>query len=209
MRSLLAAFLVLSTGCPDPEEGEGEDTSGATEVTSTGMSGSAASTSSTTTTETSTTEPATSSESGEPGSTTMVADDSSSGGATEVECEWFDEPSGERSWGRCSPRMAWQNAEDHCVTEGGHLVSIDGAQAGIFAVNVLTGFDEAWIGLNDLAAADMYEWTDGTPYEYMNWDSDTKQPDNPDHRCVALGISRRWFDYDCDEQRIFVCARPL
>ena len=209
MRYMLAAFLVVIAGCPSEEEGNSSDTEADTGTSSTGMSGSSASTSSSTTTEptTTTTEPVTSSESGEPGSSTMVPETSTSSGSSEVECEWFDEPSGERSWGLCTPASMWQQAEDHCVSEGGHLVSIRSAMDGIFAANVLTGIDEAWIGLNDLGGERMYEWTDGTPYEHMNWD-DT-QPDNPEHRCVAIGVSRRWFDYACDEHRVFVCARPL
>jgi C-type mannose receptor len=120
---------------------------------------------------------------------------------------WYDEPGGDRSWGRCTPALTWQAAEDACVAEGGHLVSIRNAQDGIFAINVLTGVEEAWIGLNDLATPRMYEWTDGTPYEYMNWDDG--QPDDPDHQCAGIGPSRRWFDYACDEERGFVCARPI
>jgi hypothetical protein len=206
MRNLLLVFLAVSTGCPDdPEEGTGADTGGTTDVSSTGMSGSASTSS--TTGDPTTDPPATSSESGDPGSTT--SEGSSSGGSSNVECEWYDQVEQERSWGRCSPRLTWQGAEDHCVSEGGHLASIASGTEGIFASNILLRADEAWIGLNDRETPDTWEWTDGTPYDYTNWDTQSGQPDNPDHDCVAIGITRRWFDYACNEDRIFICIRPL
>jgi hypothetical protein len=208
MRRILASILFVSAGCPDePEEGSGNDTGTGTDPSSTGMSGSSASTSSTTTTDSSTTEMPPTSDPSESGSTTMVAEESSSSGGSGIECEWFDEPDGERSWGLCSPSQTWDLAEAHCVSEGGNLVSINGPDDGVFAINVIGSVAEVWIGLNDIDTVDMYEWSDGNPYEHMNWDK--TQPDNPDHRCVAIGMNRRWYDFACDEHRVFVCARPL
>jgi hypothetical protein len=207
MRCKLALLLFVSTGCPsEPEEGSSEGTDTSTGTSSTGMSGSSASTSSTTA---SSTDTPTGSESGssDSGSSTMVAEGSSSSGSSDIECEWYEEPDGEREWGRCTPGQPWQAAEDYCVAEGGHLVSMNSAQDGVFAINVLSGVAEAWIGLNDIDAENMYVWTDGSPYEHMNWD-DT-QPDSPEHRCVGIGNNARWFDFACDESRVFVCAREL
>jgi hypothetical protein len=208
MRCKLALLLFVSAGCPsEPEEGGNEATESSTGTSSTGMSGSSASTSTTTASTTET--PTSSSESGssDSGSSTMVAEGSSSSGSSDIECEWYEEADGEREWGRCSPGLAWQDAEDYCVGEGGHLVSMNSAQDGVFAINVLSGVAEAWIGLNDIDTERMYVWTDGNPYEHMNWDD--AQPDNPEHRCVGIGGNARWFDYACDEHRVFVCAREL
>ena len=144
-------------------------------------------------------------------STAAVDADSGSSETTssppEIECDWFPRPSGEREWGRCTPASTWDDAEAHCVDLGGHLVSFASASDNLFAINVLGGSGEAWIGLSDQGRAEVYEWTDGTPYDYVNWEDG--QPDARADRCVAIGNSQRWFDYPCEEGRTFLCARPL
>ena len=209
MRTVWIAALVAIAGCPSEEEGSDGETGTATDpvTTTVGMSttmapGTSSGPETTTGGGGSTTTGGTTSGS-ESGSSSSS---SSSGGAT-IECEWFEQPDTGREWGLCTPAAEWQEAEDHCVAEGGHLVSVDGQPDSIFAINVLGATAEAWIGLNDLQREGTWVWTDGTAFGYENWED--KQPDNPDHHCVAIGTARRWFDYSCGESRPFICARPV
>lgn len=188
-----------------------ESDSGTTEATEGEVGSGSGSDSTGQAAETSTGEPSTgaaddSSDSTDTGGST-TAQGSETTASVDIECTWTMQPNTEREWGVCSPPQSWQDAEDYCVSVGGNLVSFAGATDNVFAINVLSGIMEAWIGLNDIGAPEVYEWSDGTPYVYMNWD-DT-QPDSEEHRCVGIGVTQRWFDFACDETRRFVCARPL
>ena len=68
---------------------------------------------------------------------------------------------------------SWQDAENEAVSYGGHLVAINDAAKNAFLVsNILTGaFSEIplWIGLNDSAVEGTFEWSNGEPFIYSNW----------------------------------------
>lgn len=196
----MLACTPLSNADPGPETTEAMD----------GATGSGSSSTGDSADSTSTGEPSTgaaddSSDSTDTGGTS--AEGSETTASVDIECTWTMQPNTEREWGVCGPPQSWQDAEDYCVSAGGNLVSFAGATDNVFAINVLSGIMEAWIGLHDMSDPEVYEWSDGTPYVYMNWD-DT-QPDSDDERCVAIGVTQRWFDFACDQTRRFVCARPL
>ena len=209
MRASVRAAVVCVFGCAPLEGAEIESgTTGATEgvASSTGTSSTGTPVGSSSTGDASSGGIDGSSGSGEVGS------DTSSGGSettasVDIECTWTEQPNADREWGVCGPPQPWQAAEDYCVSAGGNLVSFAGATDNVFAINVLSGVMEAWIGLNDITRAEAYEWSDGTVYDYMNWDD--SQPDGEDERCVAIGVTQRWFDFGCEETRRFVCARAL
>ncbi len=213
--SLRLAALVVLVACGDDSEvggaGSGE-TAASTGQASTGVASTGASTSAVEADSTDTS--AAASSEGTTGSgdvDTSTSATGSSGGTTEadamIECDWLAQPDGARELGLCTPSLTWQDAEDECVALGGNLASFSSASENLFAINVLTGVQEAWIGLNDIDEAGTYVWTDGVRYAYLNWD-DT-QPDEPMDNCTVIGVSQRWFDYACDETRPFICARAL
>ena len=49
-----------------------------------------------------------------------------------------------------------------------------------------------------------YGWSDGTPFDYLNWAD--AEPNNDEERCVEMYAgSRRWNDQVCDSERGYVC----
>lgn len=66
----------------------------------------------------------------------------------------------------------WQEAEDFCVSQGGHLISINSSTEQDFAVELSLG-DESrynvWCG-GHLGDNGTWEWTDGSSFSYSNWD---------------------------------------
>ena len=92
----------------------------------------------------------------------------------------------------------WNDAEADCVSEGGHLVSIESLNENNVVYNLRgtgTSFgDDIWIGLNDKAVENSFVWSDGTVSSYRYW-SDNK-PDG-DSDCTKMISSGKWDDYYC------------
>ena len=110
---------------------------------------------------------------------------------------------------------SWFSAEDDCVSQGGHLVSItsDSENAvvdDLRRVSILElrfGF-EIWIGLNDNAVEGKFEWIDTviSSSNYTMWDKG--EPDNQPYYqgdCVVMGSSGKWRDTPCRWFRPYVC----
>ncbi|XGW31409.1 hypothetical protein V3C99_009963 [Haemonchus contortus] len=133
----------------------------------------------------------------------------------------------------CYRRFFWatfDNAEEICVSEGGHLASIHSTEENGFVIEIAesgndygSGNDLTWMGLHqaDYPTKTDWTWTDGTPFDYKNWAP--KQPDN-DHgteHCAQMysdytgkdptkdSSYRHWNDIPCaTNMRAFVCKKP-
>jgi hypothetical protein len=62
----------------------------------------------------------------------------------------------------------WTNAEAEAVTQGGHLVSIDGAAEESW-LQTTFGTGYLWIGFTDQVTEGVWLWTSGAPTNYINW----------------------------------------
>ena len=101
----------------------------------------------------------------------------------------------------------WRNGQTTCETLGGHLMSVSGpAEQGVIT-DYLRAAD-AWIGLNDLVDDGHFEWTDGTPVQYVNW-ADGQPNDLLDQDCVSVleDGSGKWDDNHCKYTKLFICER--
>ena len=97
------------------------------------------------------------------------------------------------------PSTSWTAAEAFAVTIGAHLVSINDQAEQDFVHGTfgnLGGVDRRiWIGFNDLASEGNWEWTDGSPAKYTNWNGG--EPNNSggvEHYAEMLGSNGRWND---------------
>lgn len=79
-----------------------------------------------------------------------------------------------------SEPMTWPDALDFCRGLGGDLASIHNAEERdeIHALDDLSG--GYWIGLNDLETEGEYVWTDGSPFDYINWRDNMPNQRDPD-----------------------------
>ena len=69
-------------------------------------------------------------------------------------------------------------------------------------------YNKGWIGFNDIATTNTWVWTDGTPSDYTNWN--TNEP-NGGHieNCAELLTSGLWNDIGCTYTFFwFVCNHP-
>ena len=128
-------------------------------------------------------------------------------------------------------------AEEVCVSNGGHLASIHDVTtlSQIGSLVEAAGLRSVWIGLHDQHLESGCEetgfiWTDGTPTDYENWadgepndwqsgsgancgdddsaDTDADADAEGGEDCVEqYGDGYQWNDQSCDEERAYVCSR--
>ena len=101
--------------------------------------------------------------------------------------------------------VSWNQAEACCVAWGGHLASIHSAGVNSVLNDIRIRDRITWIGLNDIASEGNFVWTDGSSYDYSNFDTASGNPSNSrgNENCVHFfsqnynGLT--WNDCDCDE----------
>ncbi|KAL0965895.1 hypothetical protein UPYG_G00287370 [Umbra pygmaea] len=106
---------------------------------------------------------------------------------------------------------SWDDARTDCVGRGSHLMSILHIPERTW-VRTQVGTEIFWIGLNDIVAEGVWEWTDGNPFlPYLAY----WRPGNPDNwqsneNCgqVVGGDSGKWNDENCATKRKYICKRP-
>lgn len=90
--------------------------------------------------------------------------------------------------------QSWQDAEAEAQSLGGHLVTINDAAENQW---VLETFDDArtaffWIGFNDFAVEDNFEWASGEATTFVNWGSiepNNSTASNPNGEDFALMLT--------------------
>uniref|UniRef100_A0A3Q3G138 C-type lectin domain-containing protein n=1 Tax=Kryptolebias marmoratus TaxID=37003 RepID=A0A3Q3G138_KRYMA len=103
----------------------------------------------------------------------------------------------------------WRDAEARCVSEQGHLVSFQRQEELSFLTVIQqtpTGIS-LWMGGHDSVTEGGWEWTDGSPFRYIHWN--TGNPDNYNGEdCLSILInSGYWNDDNCQNKRGYICKR--
>ncbi|KAI9548647.1 hypothetical protein NQZ68_007515 [Dissostichus eleginoides] len=117
--------------------------------------------------------------------------------------------------GRCykyiSTRLTWADAELHCVSQGGNLVSLNSQGEENFVKTLIKNFDPAegytWIGLSDVHKEGRWMWSDGSAVNFVSWTSG--EPNNRRNEdCVNInsGSDHKWNDKTCSDTIPSVCA---
>uniref|UniRef100_A0A3P8UDU9 C-type lectin domain-containing protein n=1 Tax=Cynoglossus semilaevis TaxID=244447 RepID=A0A3P8UDU9_CYNSE len=105
---------------------------------------------------------------------------------------------------------SWQDAEDHCTSEQGHLVSFHSEEELSFLTGIVqnspTGIS-LWMGGHDAVNEGGWEWTDGSPFRYVRW-----AEGNPDdyfgEDCLSMYINDGyWNDDVCEYKRGYICKK--
>uniref|UniRef100_A0A3Q1BNZ1 C-type lectin domain-containing protein n=1 Tax=Amphiprion ocellaris TaxID=80972 RepID=A0A3Q1BNZ1_AMPOC len=110
----------------------------------------------------------------------------------------------------------WQNAEAHCTSEQGHLVSFHSQEELSFITGeeLRNGTKREWRRLHAVeegrAGLLRYSWSDGTPLSHTNWGYG--EPNNHEGReeCVEMvsstnGTQSWWNDLNCDAHQDWIC----
>jgi len=71
--------------------------------------------------------------------------------------------------------LDWKTAKDRCEAMGGHLVTVSNEQENKFMIALATktigdiNNSGIWLGATDERNEGQWEWIDGTPFKYSNW----------------------------------------
>ncbi|XP_047425524.1 macrophage mannose receptor 1 [Mugil cephalus] len=104
----------------------------------------------------------------------------------------------------------WAEARADCVNQGGDLISITDPYEQAFAQGLIqqspTGIS-MWTGGHDSITDSGWEWTDGSPFRYVRWN--TGDPDNLyGEDCLSILINNGyWTDENCQNKRGYICKR--
>ena len=105
---------------------------------------------------------------------------------------------------------SWQDAEDSCVGEGGHLASIlsrdiQNQLQSLYASSVSSS---VWIGLNDISSEGEFSWKNGDTFFHVDWvDAGNQNSDNND--CGVLDSTFKADVHSCDDASIksYICMK--
>lgn len=108
-------------------------------------------------------------------------------------------------------KLDWYEADSYCKKLNGHLASFTSVASinkvlqayGIYSTTDVS----IWIGLNKLQGG--YEWTDGTPSNFFNWDFGQPDDKNDIQNCVEQRSNARWRDAFCYVNKDWMCSLPL
>ncbi|CAK8681517.1 unnamed protein product [Clavelina lepadiformis] len=112
-------------------------------------------------------------------------------------------------------RLNWFDAVDFCRAQGADLVSIHSATEEEALWNLVSqegvySYVYFWIGITAQDESAGYEWTDGSPVDYTNWDYGEPNDHNGNEKCGEAGLTwySYWNDLNCDELRNWACKIP-
>ncbi|XP_028420053.1 ladderlectin-like isoform X2 [Perca flavescens] len=128
-----------------------------------------------------------------------------------------------RGWtrynGRCflyvPTAMTWANAERNCQSLGGNLASVHNIQEyhEIQRLIVKTSFEskETWIGGSDAQQNDIWLWSDGSRFIYVNWCRGEPNNNRGSQHCLKMnyGEGNCWDDFECYTHYPFVCSKTI
>ncbi|XP_046846401.1 uncharacterized protein LOC124440117 isoform X2 [Xenia sp. Carnegie-2017] len=107
-------------------------------------------------------------------------------------------------------RVRWLHARSTCRKNGGDLLSITNSDEQDFILHNVKRMD-TWIGLNDHNIERGFQWSDGSPLTYINWEKNKPSFNRLDLNCVVMkSLNGRWSDKHCYySSYAFVCKKPL
>uniref|UniRef100_A0A914YIS4 C-type lectin domain-containing protein n=1 Tax=Panagrolaimus superbus TaxID=310955 RepID=A0A914YIS4_9BILA len=113
-------------------------------------------------------------------------------------------------------KLSFFIAENYCNQQnGGHLVSIhDAFDNALIREGAQQNFTDStsgefWIGLDDLKSSEIWEWIDGSPFNFADWDKGEPQI-KEGYDCGAVKLEGgQWKTENCDNDKPFVCEIKL
>merc|ERR1712038_1762123 len=106
-------------------------------------------------------------------------------------------------------KKTWEDAEDECVKEKAHLVSIHSAEEHQFVAGQGGGL--LWLGgRRDSENREDWVWSDGAPWGYTNWaegEPNNHLGRNEDCALIYPDFGKKWNDFPCSSETTFVCKK--
>jgi len=101
--------------------------------------------------------------------------------------------------------LNWQDAENHCKQEGGHLASVNSKEENDFIRTISSGV--FWLGLTDFKEG-VWIWSDGSPFAFNNWSGSGPSNSGGNEDCVQW-VNGKWNDINCARVFHFMCKKDI
>ncbi|XP_060551758.1 uncharacterized protein LOC132713263 [Ruditapes philippinarum] len=101
----------------------------------------------------------------------------------------------------CTDMVSWNRAQTLCKERGGHLVTIHNNKENTYLQQLLshTHHHRVWIGLNDKANEEQFQWVTGEKDTYTNWRPHHRKSSDHNHEdCVVMSSAGYWDDVSCE-----------
>ncbi|XP_078183694.1 secretory phospholipase A2 receptor isoform X4 [Callithrix jacchus] len=108
--------------------------------------------------------------------------------------------------------LSWSEAHSSCQMQGGALLSItDETEENFIKEHVSSKAVEVWIGLNQLDEHAGWQWSDGTPLNYLNWSAEVNFEPFVEYHCgtFSLLMPSAWRSRDCESTLPYICKKYL
>jgi hypothetical protein len=123
---------------------------------------------------------------------------------------WFTLPSSNLCYRVVENQNTWDKATQLCQNYNGQLVSIPSRdfQDDLQAAAWSTCYDAngCWIGLHQNNVTKKYEWADGSPLTYTNWENTHPDTTNP-AVFMDMSLDAEWKTTTDDDQFYMICER--
>ncbi|XP_034742576.1 macrophage mannose receptor 1-like [Etheostoma cragini] len=124
--------------------------------------------------------------------------------------DWSKHPSGAYYQLNTQAALTWPQAEASCKQQGASLLSITDPNEKAY-ITALLGTagrgqgDKLWTGLIRNPEHG-WQWSNGRPYRYLNWDSGHPLP-NPGHNCAIVdgAVQYSWQSSSCTKKLGYIC----
>uniref|UniRef100_A0A8C3H2D1 Uncharacterized protein n=1 Tax=Corvus moneduloides TaxID=1196302 RepID=A0A8C3H2D1_CORMO len=105
--------------------------------------------------------------------------------------------------------LTWHQARRSCQQQNAELLSITDIHEQTYLKELTEGTDSAlWIGLNRLDLTSGWEWTGGSPFQYLNWAPGSPSPESG-KLCAVLNpeTKAKWQNWECDQKLGYICKK--
>ncbi|XP_068507534.1 secretory phospholipase A2 receptor-like isoform X2 [Syngnathus scovelli] len=107
----------------------------------------------------------------------------------------------------------WQEARDDCVRLGGDLLSItDNTEQQTIIQGLAFGFENIsslWLATNTTITQEGCKWTDGSPFRYTHWTTDSPSKSSGE-KCLFYNVESelgKWEFDSCQMKRNYMCKK--
>ncbi|XP_045919984.1 thyroglobulin-like [Micropterus dolomieu] len=120
---------------------------------------------------------------------------------------------GRRCFVFINSRKTWLEAESYCLFEDANLASIHSYEENHFIQSLTRAdsfvFPETWIGGFDAIHDSHWLWSDGSKFNYQDWNKEDKEEEN--EHCLKMndGYELKWEPESCNDTLPFVCAKKI
>ncbi|MBN3292990.1 LECA protein, partial [Polypterus senegalus] len=110
-------------------------------------------------------------------------------------------------------KMSENDAEESCVSLGGHLASVLSADNNQFVNSLIRSIDKSgpatWLGGCACEKVGDWKWIDGSKWDYSNWKPGEPNNSRNKERCLQMMSIGQWNDANCAVQMPFVCMKKI